>query len=414
MSFGKLYTFVGNARTCGILAAAKANNIQLEIVETRPAKNEIPKEYLELNPLGKIPGFVGKDGFFLSESIAIAIHITSQNEKTTLLGRTKQDYASIVRWMSFANSEILPPLGAWFGPLLGTAPYNKKQVDEAQAKVNKAIGVMEKHLLIHTYLVGERITLADLYAVGLVLRGFENVFDKKWRSEFPNVTRWYETVTHQEVYSSVNPTPDFIAEAIKYTPPKKQAPAKKEQPKVAPKEAKKAAEEEEEAPPAPKPKHPLALLDKADLDLDDWKRKYSNSETREEALPWFWENFDAKDYSLWRMDYKYPEELTLTFMTSNLITGFFTRLEASRKYIFGCGSVFGSNNDSIVSGAFIVRGQDAVPAFDVAPDYESYTFTKLDPSKEEDKVFVEDQWSWDKPLVVGGKEYPHADGKVFK
>ncbi|CRK38558.1 hypothetical protein BN1708_020538, partial [Verticillium longisporum] len=51
---------------------------------------------------------------------------TSQNEKTTLLGKTKQDYASILRWMSFVNSEVLPPLGGWFRPLLGRDPYNKK------------------------------------------------------------------------------------------------------------------------------------------------------------------------------------------------------------------------------------------------------------------------------------------------
>jgi elongation factor 1-gamma len=31
----------------------------------------------------------------------------------------------------------------------------------------------------------------------------------------------------------------------------------------------------------------------------------------------------------------------------------------------------------------MVRGNEALPAFDVAPDYESYEFTKLDPSKKE-------------------------------
>lgn len=78
-------------------------------------------------------------------------------------------------------------------------------------------------------------------------------------------------------------------------------------------------EDEEEDKPAPKPKHPLEALPKATLVLDDWKRKYSNEETREVALPWFWENFNAEEYSLWKCDYKYNEELTMTFMTSNLI-----------------------------------------------------------------------------------------------
>jgi elongation factor 1-gamma len=55
-----------------------------------------------------------------------------------------------------------------------------------------------------------------------------------------------------------------------------------------------------------------------------------------------------------------------------------------------------------------------MPAFDVAPDWESYDFTKLDFNKEEDKKFVEDQWSQDTPITVDGKTYEWADGKVFK
>jgi elongation factor 1-gamma len=50
----------------------------------------------------------------------------------------------------------------------------------------------------------------------------------------------------------------------------------------------------------------------------------------------------------------------------------------------------------------------------VAPDYESYEFTKLDPSKPDDKEFVDDMWSWDKAITVGDKTYAWADGKVFK
>lgn len=101
--------------------------------------------------------------------------VTAQNEKTTLLGKTKQDYAQILKWMSFANTEILSPLGGWFRPLIGRDPYNKKSVDTAQATALKAIGVLEKHLLSQTYLVGERVTLADFFAASTVARGFQFV-----------------------------------------------------------------------------------------------------------------------------------------------------------------------------------------------------------------------------------------------
>ena len=208
----------------------------------------------------------------------------------------------------------------------------------------------------------------------------------------------------------------YIDEAIKYTPPKREE-KKKEQQKAAPKADKKAEkkpevkdEEDDEPAPAPKPKHPLDLLAKPTLILDDWKRKYSNEDTRSGALPWFWEHYKPEEYSLWKVDYKYNDELTLIFMTSNLIGGLFNRLEASRKHLFGALSVYGESNNSVVTGAFLVRGQEYLPAFDVAPDHESYAFTKLDPYKPEDKAFIADQWTWDKDYA--GK--PWADGKVFK
>lgn len=100
--------------------------------------------------------------------------------------------------------------------------------------------------------------------------------------------------------------------------------------------------------------------------------------------------------------------------SNKLVGGFFNRLEASRKYIFGACSVYGQTNDSIIQGAFLIRGQEFEPAFDVAPDWESYSFTKLDPSKPEDKQFVEDQWAQDKSIVSDGKTYEWSEGKVFK
>jgi elongation factor 1-gamma len=75
--------------------------------------------------------------------------------------------------------------------------------------------------------------------------------------------------------------------------------------------------------------------------MDEWKRVYSNNDTRPTAINWFWEHFDSEGYSIWRVDYKYNDELTKVFMSSNLIGGFFNRLERARKYAFGSLVVLG-------------------------------------------------------------------------
>lgn len=94
-------------------------------------------------------------------------------------------------------------------------------------------------------------------------------------------------------------------------------------------------------------------------------------------------------------------------MSSNQITGFFNRLEASRKYLFGSVGVLGENNNSVISGTLILRGQEVEPVVSVAPDWESYAYKKLDLSNEEDKKFFEAALAWD--LEIDGKKW--ADGK---
>ena len=62
----------GSARETGIRAVAKANNLALDIVKVEISAPT--KEFLALNPLRKVPVFVGSDGYVLTESIAIAIY----------------------------------------------------------------------------------------------------------------------------------------------------------------------------------------------------------------------------------------------------------------------------------------------------------------------------------------------------
>jgi elongation factor 1-gamma len=118
-------------------------------------------------------------------------------------------------------------------------------------------------------------------------------------------------------------------------------------------------------------------------------------------------SFDKDDFSIWRVEFKYNEELTQTFMSSNQIGGFFNRLEASRKYLFGSVGVLGVTNNSIIAGTLIARGPEIKPVIEVAPDWESYTYERIDLDNAEQKAFFEAALAWD--LEIGGKKW--VDGK---
>ncbi|KAF7175114.1 hypothetical protein CNMCM7691_006518 [Aspergillus felis] len=187
-----------HCRTIAIKAVAKANGLDLEIRETPRTP-----EHLSISKLGKVPAFEGADGFKLFECMAIALYITSQNEQTTLLGGNKKEYAEIIKWMSFFNNEIVILMTQQLLPQLGVIPYDKDQVELFTNMTQKCVDVAEEYLQDRTFLVGEQLSLADLFCAANISLGFQFFYGTAWRQQNPNVSRWYEMICHQPIYAAV-------------------------------------------------------------------------------------------------------------------------------------------------------------------------------------------------------------------
>ncbi|KAK1921338.1 hypothetical protein DB88DRAFT_500426 [Papiliotrema laurentii] len=416
----KLTGFAGNARVRRVLASAALAGVELDYDKSFSMKSEWKTpEFLEKFPLGYLPTLEDGD-LLLSESGAIAEYVASLGPNQTIAPSDPKEAAKVNQWKYFADQEIFIKHSIANGILAGRFAYSKPTFQGIYDLLLQRLDTLDKVLLSKTFLVGERITLADVFVVSALQNAFTGLVDKAARSKIPNVVRYFETVINHPKLAEIfdNGKPQLTETQATYQPPAKEQKAKEpksEQPKApkAPKAAKPKDDDDEpepDVPAEPKVKNPLDDLPKSSFNLEEWKRQYSNLDTRTGAIPWFYEKFDHEGFSIWRVDFKYNEELTQTFMSSNQVGGFFNRLEASRKYLFGSVGVLGKSNDSIITGVLILRGQDVVPVVDVAPDWESYEYKKLDISNEEDKKFFEAALAWD--LVVDGKEW--VDGKNFK
>merc|ERR1719153_1744829 len=187
---------------------------------------------------------------------------------------------------------------------------------------------------------------------------------------------------------------------------KKKAP-KAAQPKQEKKPKKEEKEDEDDEPPKPKEsKDPFLAFEKGSWDMDEWKRTYSNTDTATEALPYFWEKLDTKNYSVWQCEYTEDLSDQLTFQVCNLVSGMFQRLDRMRKHAFGSMVVFGKTKDTnAIGGIWFWRGQDL--AFTLSPDlqvdYESYKWTKLDPTDAAAKKKINEYFLWEGDF--DGKEF---------
>ncbi|PVU99204.1 hypothetical protein BB559_000915 [Furculomyces boomerangus] len=412
-NFGKIYTAVTptNYRLQKLTVLKSLTGFGPETTPEFTFETIKTPEFLEKFPVGKVPGFI-KDDFKLFDSSAILMYVASKIPNTTLLGKNEEESALIQQFMFFTEAEIMPAASNIYYPARGMGPYNKPVAQHHEAALKRYLAALNTILLDRTYLVGERLTVADINLVCGLSFIMRCIADPAHRKEIRNVTRYFKTMIGKKGFKEVFGDFEYCKETVK-PEVKAKEPKKKEQkqPKKAEKAPKpKADEEEEEKPPAPKPKSELDLLPKSSFDLEDWKRFYSNNDTKPTAMDYFWQHFDPEGYSIYKVDYKYNDELTLVFMSNNLVGGFFNRLESARKYAFGVLLTLGVNNDNMITGYFVIRGSKVPFEVTDAPDYESFNFTKVDHTDPKVREEVGDVFAWEGPSLPK----PFADGKAFK
>ncbi|XP_068157409.1 elongation factor 1-gamma [Drosophila tropicalis] len=427
MSTGTLYTYPENFRAYKALIAAEYSGAKVKVADNfKFGETNKSADFLKKFPSGKVPAFETDDGKFLSESNAIAYFVANEKLRG---GKCPYVQAQVQQWISFADNEIVPASCAWVFPLLGIVPQQKNNTAKQDAEV--VLQLLNQKLLNATYLAGERITLADIIVFSSLLHLYEHVLEPSVRKPFGNVNRWFLTILNQPQVQAVVKDYKLCEKALVYDPKKyaefqaKVGGGKPQQQKQEKKKEEKKPKEKKEQEPAeeldaadealalePKSKDPFDALPKGTFNFDDFKRVYSN-EDEAKSIPYFFEKFDAENYSIWIGEYKYNDELAKVFMSCNLITGMFQRLDKMRKAAFASVCLFGEDNNSTISGIWVWRGQDL--AFTLSPDwqidYEVYDWKKLDAKSEETKKLVTQYFSWTGTDKDGRK---FNQGKIFK
>ena len=415
MVAGTLYTFPESFRALKSRVAAAHSGFSLKVVELQ----HTDKTHIH------VPSFETDDKKTkLFEANAIAYYVANDQ----LRGTTLETKAQVLQWVNFGSTDIASAVASWVYPALSLVESTPQHVQKAKEDLKGIFHCLDSHLKTHTYLVGERLSLADISVAADLLLAYLHVVDESFRKPYGNVNRWFLTVVNQTHFKKCVGEVKLCVKAVEFDAKKfaqhkeaaKEVKKKEEKPKAekpapAKKEAKKEEPEEEpedELLEEPKQNDPFAAMPKGTFNMDEFKRTYSNNDTVTVALPYFWQHFEKEFYSMWFCEYKYANELTKTFMTSNLIGGMFQRIERLRKNAFGSMCVFGEDNDNTIAGVWFWKGQEL--AFPLCPDwmtdYESYEWRKMNPDDENDRKLLNQFFAWDGEYK--GKKF--CVGKIFK
>jgi len=309
-----------------------------------------------------------------------------------LRGQDEISRAQVLQWLSFADNELLQPVVTLVFPQLKILQVSGEELKRANEDLTRVVNVLNSQLTNKQYLVGDKVTLADLAVATYLLPLLQNVWDNEKLAKHANLAKWFNNLISQKEFA--------VSGDLKLKEAKKKAAAEKP-----------ATGGDELPGEPPKSKDPFLQFPAGTFDMDAFKREYSNK-SEDESIKYFWEKLDKENYSIWFCEYLYPDELTKVFMSCNLIGGFMQRLDRMRKHSFGSMCLFGEDNNSEIAGIWVWRGHELAFKLseDLQVDYESYSWKKLDANDPETVKLVDQYLRWEGDFK--GKKF--NQGKIFK
>jgi glutathione S-transferase len=189
----KLYLFPAG-RANSVLSLKNYLDIDCEVQRLDFTRgDQLNPAYAVLNPNKKMPT-LEDDGFVLWESNAILFYLASKRPEKKLWPSGAKGQADVMRWLSWES-------GHWDAESVGMVSYEKGSkvvmglgpadpafVQRGEHNFARFAAVLDGCLVGKSWLVGERLTIAD-FSVGGVIPNAQ-AMDLSF-AQYPEISRWY-------------------------------------------------------------------------------------------------------------------------------------------------------------------------------------------------------------------------------
>lgn len=194
-----------NVRRVRLTAAVLGLEIEEKNVDFTKGEHKGP-ELLALNSNGAVPTLVDGD-FSLFESRAIMQYLASKKPESGLLPKDEKARAEVTKWQFWDASHFSANLGTLafqrvMKPMFGMGEPDAAKVDEAIAAIKRFGAVLDKHLEGKTWVVGDKMTVADLTLASSLM--YAKQADAPI-AEFKNITAWFGRITELDAWKKTAP-----------------------------------------------------------------------------------------------------------------------------------------------------------------------------------------------------------------
>jgi glutathione S-transferase len=190
----RLYIFPPSGRALAVVAVK--NHLALDC-EVQPIDlsegDQLTPQYVALNPNRKMPT-LEDEGFVLWESNAILFYLAGKQPNGGLWPADLQAQADVLRWLAWesahwdAESCGMVAFEKSSKAVLGLGPPDPAFIARGEQNFKRFAAVLDGSLSGKTWLIGERLTIAD-FSIGGLVPSAERLGLPI--AEFPEIVRWY-------------------------------------------------------------------------------------------------------------------------------------------------------------------------------------------------------------------------------
>jgi len=189
----RLYDYLPSGNGYKVRLVLKLLAMPYELVELDIKKGATrTPEFLARNPNGRIPLLELDDGRYLAESHAIILYLA---EGSALMPADLYERALVWQWLCFEQYNLEPNVGTaryWLRSLGQSEAELGERLLEKRRNGEAALAVLERGLQQGEFLVGGRLTLADIALYAYTHVAPEGGFDL---SRHPRILAWCDRLT---------------------------------------------------------------------------------------------------------------------------------------------------------------------------------------------------------------------------
>jgi glutathione S-transferase len=201
-------TYSTYARTVRLVLEEKGVDHDLVEVDMFKGEAQTP-EHLARHPFGKVPAFE-HDGFALYETDAIARYLDETFPGAALVPADARSRARMAQAINIINNYGYPNLITQIFvqravmPMMGN-PSDEGAIAAALPKAETALGALEQLIDGNRYLVGDRLSPADLLLIPIYDYVRQTPEGEKLLQATPNLRRWWDEVRTRPAVEKTTP-----------------------------------------------------------------------------------------------------------------------------------------------------------------------------------------------------------------